>query len=417
MGELSENHYYDEETNMSANIAIVGCGRTPYTRLRPGEPVLTVDEFIAWAADLALQQAGMGKNDFDGQGLGVSHAEVAHTVNWSAATAENLGISPQVLIRADQGGASATSMLIKAAALIWAGIIDRALVVGADTPLSMPSIAPGLPLSPERTRGVYWDFQGPFGLMGATAQFALVLQRYMHQYQVTPEQLGKVAVTNRFHASLHPGAIYRKPLTLDEYLDSIMLSDPIRLYDCVPIVNGGVAYIVTSGETARKLTDRPVYLRGFGEANNYYHGSRSFPDITTTGFSQSAPQAMTMAGVGHDDIQFFQPYDDYPFISMMSIEDWGFCKKGEGGRFIEEHDLRFDGDFPLSTDGGQLSGGQPGGANGGFMPLIEAVTQLRGEAGERQVKDATLGGVCGFGGIPYGRPGRSCISIILGTEA
>lgn len=402
---------------MRADVAIVGYGRTPYSRVKPGEPVLNVDEYIAWAADLALQRAGMSKNDFDGQGLGVSHAEMAHTVNWSAATAENLGISPRALIRGDQGGASATSMLIRAAALIRAGLIDRALVVGADTPLNMPSVAPGLPLSPERTRGVYWDFQGPFGLMGATAQFGLVLRRYMHQYNVTAEQLGKVAVSNRFHASLHPGAIYRKPFSLQDYLDSRMLSDPIRLFDCVPIVNGGVSYIVTSAETARKITDRPVYLLGCGEANNYYHGSRSLPDITTTGYCQSAPEAMKMAGVEHKDIQFFQPYDDYPFISMMTIEDWGFCNKGEGGKFIEEHDLHFDGDFPLSTDGGQLSGGQPGGANGGFMPLIEAVTQLRGEAGDRQVKDATIGAACGFGGIPYGRPGRSCVSIVLGTEA
>lgn len=402
---------------MRGKVAIVGYGRTPYSRLKPGEPVLTVDEYIAWAADLALQKAGMTKSDFDGQGLGVSHAEAAHTVNWSAATAENLGISPAALIRADQGGSSATSMLIRAAALIEAGIIDRALIVGADTPLSIPSAAPGLPLSPERTRGVYWDFQGPFGVMGATAQFALILQRYMNQYEVTPEQLGKVAVTNRFHASLHPGAIYRKPFTLDDYLASRMLSDPIRLFDCVPIVNGGVAYIVTSAETAKTITDRPVYVRGFGEANNFYSGSRTHPDVTVTGFSVSAPKAMAMAGVSHEDIDLFEPYDDYPFITMMTIEDWGFCKKGEGGRFIEEHDLRFDGDFPVSTDGGQLSGGQPGGANGGFMPLVEAVEQLRGDAGERQVKDATIGGVCGFGGIPYGRPGRSCISVVLGTEA
>lgn len=402
---------------MRSEVAIVGYGRTPYSRLKPGEPVLNVDEYIAWAAELALQKVGMCKDDFNGQGLGVSHAEVAHTVNWSAATAENLGISPRALIRGDQGGASASSMLIRAAAMIKAGIIDRALVVGADTPLSMPSVAPGLPLSPERTRGVYWDFQGPFGVMGATAQFALVLQRYMNQYDLKAEQLGKIAVTNRFHASLHPGAIYRKPFTLDDYLESPILSDPIRLFDCVPIVNGGVAYIVTSAETARKITDRPVYLRGFGEVNNYYHGSRSKPDITVTGFAEAAPQAMTMAGVTHKDIDCFQPYDDYPFISMMTLEDWGFCKKGEGGRFVEEHDLRFDGDFPLSTDGGQLSGGQPGGANGGFMPLIEAVTQLRGEAADRQVKDTTIAASCGFGGIPYGRPGRSCISLVFGTEA
>jgi acetyl-CoA acetyltransferase len=401
---------------MRSEVAIVGYGRTPYSRVKPGEPVLTVDEYIAWAADLALQKAGMSKNDFNGQGLGVSHAEAAHTVNWSAATAENLGISPQILLRADQGGASAAAMLTRAAALIKAGVVDRVLVVGADTPLSIPSVAPGLPLSPERTRGVYWDFQGPFGVMGASAQFALVLTRYMHQYKLTPQQLGKIAVTTRFHATLNPGAIFRKPITLDEYLGSRVLTEPIRLLDCVPIVNGGLAYIVTSAETARSLTDRPVYLRGYGESNNYYHGSRTFPDITTTGFATAAPQAMTMAGVSHKDIDFFEPYDDFPFIAMMTIEDYGFCKKGEGGHFVDEHDLRFDGDFPLSTDGGQLSGGQPGGAIGGFMPLVEAVTQLRGEAGDRQVPGATIGAACGFGGIPYGRPGRSCVSLILGTE-
>lgn len=402
---------------MSSDIAIVGYGRTPYSRLKPGEPILTVDEYIAWAADLALQKAGMSKNDFDGQGLGVSHAEVAHTVNWSAATAELLGISPRILLRADQGGASAAAMLIQAAAMIRAGVVDRVLVVGADTPLSVPSVAPGLPLSPERTRGIYWDFQGPFGVMGASAQFALVQMRYMHEYHVKPEQLGKIAVTTRYHASLNPGAIYRKPFTLDEYLTSRVLTDPIRLLDCVPIVNGGLAYIVTSGETARSLTDRPVYLRGFGEANNYYHGSRSLPDITTTGFAVAAPQAMKMAGIGPADVDFLQPYDDYPFVAMLTIEDYGFCRKGEGGWFIAEHDLRFDGDFPLSTDGGQLSGGQPGGAIGGFMPLIEAVTQLRGEAGARQVPGARLGAACGFGGIPYGRPGRSCVSLIFSNEA
>ncbi len=402
---------------MSAEVAIVGYGRTPYSRNKLGERSLTVDEYIAWAAELALNSAGMSKNDFDGQGLGVAHAEVAHTVNWSAATAEVLGISPQVLLRADQGGASASALLIRASAMIRAGIVDRVLVVGADTPLNIPSVAPGLPLSPERTRGVFWDFQGPFGVMGAGAQFALLQRRYMHENPVTLEQLGKVAVTARYHASLNPGAIYRQPFTVEDYVNSRVLSDPIRLYDCVPIVNGGLAYIVTSAKSARTITDRPVYLLGAGEANNYYRGSRSLPDVTYTGYFDSAPRALKAAGVEHKQIDFFQPYDDYPFIVAMTIEDFGFCKKGDGGRFIEEHDLRFDGDFPLLTDGGQLSGGQPGGAIGGFAPLIEAVTQLRGEAGARQVKDATIGAACGFGGIPYGRPGRSCISLILGTEA
>jgi len=401
---------------MRGEVAIVGYGRTPYSRVKPGEPVLTVDEYLAWAADLALERAGMSKSDFDGQGLAVSHSEAGHTVNWSAAVAETLGISPKVLLRGDQGGASASALLIRAAAMIHAGIVDRVLVIGADTPLTIPSIAPGLPLSPERARGTYWDFQGPIGVMGATAQFGLIQTRYRHEHTLTDEQLAKIAVTTRFHASLHPGAIFRKPISADDYIGSRVLSDPLRLLDCVPIVNGGLAYIVTSAKSARAITDRPAYLLGFGEANNYYHGSRTRPDVTYTGFVEAAPQAFRMAGVEHKDIDLFEPYDDYPFIVAMQLEDCGFCKKGEGGRFVEERNLRFDGDFPLSTDGGQLSGGQPGGAIGGFMGMIEAVTQLRGEAGERQVKDVSLTTSLGFGGIPYGRPGRSCVTIILGSE-
>lgn len=401
---------------MRGQVAIVGYGRTPYSRAKPGEPVLTVDEYLAWAADLALQRAGMTKNDFDGQGLAVSHAEVAHTVNWSAAVAENLGISPKVLLRGDQGGASAGSLLIRAAAMINAGIVDRVLVIGADTPLNIPSVAPGLPLSPERSRGVFWDFQGPFAVMGATAQFGLIQTRYRHEHELTDEQLAKVVVTTRFHASLHPGAIYRTPLTVDDYLGSRVLSSPLRLLDCVPIVNGGMAYVVTSAPTARTLTDRPVYLLGFGEVNNYYRGSRSTPDVTYTGFAQCAPEAFAMSGKRHEDVDLFQPYDDYPFVVVMQLEDCGFCKKGQGGRFVQERNLRFDGDFPLSVDGGQLSGGQPGGAIGGFAPIVEAATQLRGEGGARQVKDATTAVALGFGGIPYGRPGRSCVTMIFGTE-
>lgn len=412
----------EDTQKMRAQVAVVATGRTPYSRLKPGEPVRTVDEYLAWAADLALQQAGMSKNDFDGQGVAVAHAEAAHTVNWSAAVVESLGISPRVLLRGDQGGASAGALLIRAAAMIHAGIVDRVLVLGADTPLSIPSVAPGLPLSPERSRGVYWDFQGPFGVMGATAQFALVQTRYRHEHELTDEQLAKIAVTTRFHASLHPGAIYRTPMTVEDYLASRVLSSPLRLFDCVPIVNGGLAYIVSSARSARSITDRPVHLLGFGEISNYYRQpangdpARVRPDVTYTGFAECAPRAFAMAGVRHADIDLFQPYDDYPFVAAMQIEDCGFCPKGQAGRFVQERNLRFDGDFPLSTDGGQLSGGQPGGAIGGFMPLVEAVTQLRGDAGERQVRGVEKAVALGFGGIPYGRPGRSCVTMIFGRE-
>ena len=398
-------------------VAIVGIGRTPYSRAKAGERLYTIDEYIAWAAELALEQAGLSKNDFDGQGLGVAHAEAGHTVNWSAAVAEMLGISPRILLRGDEGGATAAALLIRAAAMIHAGVVDRVLVVGADTPLSVPSVAPGLPLSPERTRGIFWDFQGPFGVMGANSQFALVQSRYINMYQIKPEHLGKIAVTTRYHASLNPAAIYRVPFGMEDYLNSRILSDPVRLLDCVPMVNGGLAYIVTSASTARTLTDKPVYLLGFAEVSNYYHGSRSRPDITVTGFAQTAPEAFRMAGITHGDVDVFEPYDDYPMVVLIQMEDYGFCKKGEGARFVEERDLRFDGDFPISTDGGQLSGGQPGGAIGGFMPIVEAVTQLRGEGGARQVKSAAVAAVSGFGGMTYARNNRSCVTLILGAGA
>jgi acetyl-CoA acetyltransferase len=401
---------------MRGKVAVVGCGRTPYSRAKPGERIYTVDEYLAWAAELALERAGMSKNDFDGQGLGVAHSEASHTVNWSAAVAESLGITPRVLLRADQGGASAAALLIRAAAMINAGTVDRVLVVGADTPLSIPSIAPGLPLSPERTRGVYWEFQGPFGVMGANGQFALVQTRYMHEYELKPEQLGKIAVATRYHASLNPAAIYRKPFTVEDYLASEILSYPVRLFDCVPMVNGGLAYVVTSAQSARGITDKPAYLRGFAEVNNYYSGSRTLPDITATGFLQTAPEAFAMAGISHADVDVFEPYDDYPMVVLIQLEDYGFCGKGEGGRFVEERDLTIDGDFPISTDGGQLSGGQPGGAIGGFMPLIEAASQVRGEALDRQVADAEIAVASGFGGMTYARNNRSCVTLVFGAE-
>jgi acetyl-CoA acetyltransferase len=252
--------------------------------------------------------------------------------------------------------------------------------------------------------------------MGANSQFALVQTRYLHQYSITPEQLGKVAVVSRYHASLNPGAIYRTPFSLDEYLHSRILSDPVRLLDCVPMVNGGLAFVVTSAASAKAITDRPVYLLGFSEVSNYYHGSRTRPDITYTGFVQTAPEAFRMADVSPDDVDVFLPYDDYPMVVVIQMEDYGFCRKGEGGRFVEERNLRFDGDFPISTDGGQLSGGQPGGAIGGFMPIVEAVTQLRGEAGARQVREARIAAASGFGGMTYARNNRSCVTLVLGSD-
>ena len=244
---------------MTADVAIVGYGRTPYSRAKPDERIYSVDEYVAWAADLALKKAGMSKNDFDDQGFGLAHAEAAHTVNWSASTVENLGISPSTLIRADQGGASASAMLIRAAAMIKMGVIDRALIVGADTPLSIPSAAPGLPLSPERTRGVLLGLSGPVRYDGCDRAVCSYPKALPTPVRPDGGANWQSCGDNAISCLAQPGSDLPQAVFPRRYLDSRMLSEPLRLYDCVPIVNGGLAYIVTSAETAR-ITHRQTCL-------------------------------------------------------------------------------------------------------------------------------------------------------------
>lgn len=394
-------------------FSIIGYGETPVSRARvdKGEMKLSSQEYFAWAAELALADSGLDKKDIDGQGIAVTGSAYPHAEIWSAEVIQDLGFSPKLLIRSDHGGMNGCAMLHQAGLAVSSGIVDLVLCVGADTPMNIA--VPGA----VRTWRYESEFQKPFGMMGPNSQFAFILRRHMHQYGTTAEQLGKVAVVQRDHAIKNPNSYLKQPLTIEQYLSSRMIADPIRMFDaCIP-VNGGLAFIVASREKANEIArkDKTVHILGISESDNFVMGSRQRPDMTYTGIYDSARLALDMSGVKHNDLDFAQLYDDYTIAVIMQIEDAGFCEKGKGGKFVEEHNISFKGDLPVNTGGGQLSSGQPAMA-GGMVHIVESVRQLRGEGGERQVNDATFGLATGIGAIAYGNSLTNSMTVIFGRS-
>jgi acetyl-CoA acetyltransferase len=356
-----------------------------------------------------LADAGLEKKDFDGQGIAVTGTAFPHAEIWSAEVIQDLGFSPKLLIRSDHGGMSGCSLLYQAGQAVTSGVVDMVLCMGADTPMNITT--PGA----VRTWRYESEFQKPFGMMGPNSQFAFILRRHMHQYGTKPEQLGKIAIVQRDHSIKNPNGYLKQPLTIEQYLSSRMIADPIRMFDaCIP-VNGGLSFIVASKEKARSIAqkERTVKVLGIGESDNFQSGTRQNPDMTFTGIYESAKKAFQMSEVQHNDVDFVQIYDDYTIAVIMQIEDAGFCEKGAGGKFVEENDISFKGNIPVNTGGGQLSSGQPAMA-GGLVHLVESVRQLRGEGGQRQVQDASLGLVTGVGAISYGNTLVNSMTVILG---
>ncbi|NIO10455.1 MAG: thiolase family protein [Deltaproteobacteria bacterium] len=395
--------------SIKGQAAIVGVGETPVNRLgrKPGEPRTTMPEFLSQAALLAMEDAGLTKKDLDGQGLAAIYTTNYSQPFWPDEAAEILGISPGLLIGGGNGGASAVSLIGQASAAIHAGLVDLVLCVAA----SAPFVEAYGGVQGEDTR----EFEIPYGMMGPNSKIALVMRRHMHEYGTNLDHLGKIAVTSRYHASLNPRAYLKKPITLEDYKDSRLIADPIRLLDCVMPANGGKAYIVASPERAKKLAKPPVTVLGFGEKNNPSYGPKVQSNPLIMGIKDSGEAAFRMAGVSREEVDFLGLYDDYIIIVLMQIEDLGFCRKGDM-KYFEATDFTFKGDLPIQTSGGLINCGQPSTA-GGMVHVVEAVRQLRGEAGERQVKDAKIGLVTGLGGVAYGK-NLSCTSVaLLGRES
>ncbi len=384
----------------TGQVAIVGVGETPVGKV-PGRSALW---FNAEATRLALQDAGIDKRQVDG--LLTCPSFVAPFHRMSVAVSEYLGIQPTFSNTVNVSGASAAASVSLAAAAVHSGLAETVVVCCGDNMLSGMTRDLAVKALVESRDPQY---EAPFGLLVATT-FALTAQRHMSEYGTTREQLARVAVVTREHARRKPGAQMTAPLTVDEVLASKAITTPYHMLDCALISDGGAALVLTTAERARDLRKKPVYLLGGGESYTQEHLFCA-ESLTTTGARISSRKAYAMAGVGPADIDVAGVYDCFTGTVIMMLEDLGFCKKGEGGPFVEAGQITYGGQIPTNTHGGMLSYAHPG-IPGGFFHIVEMVRQLRGEAGPRQVEGAELSLCHSLGG-----GFATNATIILGTEA
>jgi acetyl-CoA acetyltransferase len=364
------------------HAVVVGVAESDEIGVVPGKSTLQLQ---GEAALNALDDAGLSLRDV--QGLftaGFRTTEVA----------EYLGIQPRYYDGTHVGGSSFIVHLGHAAAAIASGRIDVALIVHGESGRSRI----GLPTSGSSPQGMEGQFENPYGMPGAPGAYAMACARHMHQYGTTDRQLAEIAVAARKWAQLNPRAFKRDPLTIEEVLASPMVSWPFRRLDCCLVTDAAGAVVLTSLERARDLKCKAVRVLGWGEGHDHQIISQ-MPDLTSAPGRISGPDSFAMAGVRHADIDVAQIYDSFTYTVLTSLEDLGFCKKGEGGDFVSGGRIAPGGDFPLNTSGGGLSYTHPG--MFGIFTIIECVRQLRADfrdQGQRQISDARIGLVHGTGG-------------------
>ena len=361
--------------SLRGQAAIVGIGEVPTRRDYPNRTTIGL---MAEAAGLALQDAHLTKADVDGL---ITNAGGGPT---PTALAEYMQLRPSFTEGVNSQGASGAQSIAMAAAAIHAGLADTVLcVLGGSRGLG-PAVVP--------TRGVGSEWETPYGPGAATtARYALLKQRHMYEFGSKDAQFAQMAVNQRFNALKNPNSAFQgQPITLDDVLNSRYVSEPIHLLETVMPCSGAAAAIVTSAARARTFSNKPVYILGAAAGGTNHDVAWTDPNITTTPVAVTARRAFEMAGYGPQDVQFAEFYDCYTVLEAMCLEDAGFCKKGEIGEFFESTDTTYKGSFPVNTDGGQLSGGQPAGNSGGFRHVIEAARQIMGKAGERQIPRSDL---------------------------
>ena len=385
--------------NLRSKAAIVGLYEHP-SRSMPGISPL---QLRAECAINALADAGLSMKDVDAlycAGIPVEGGGML--------LAEYLNLFPKIIDDTDIGGASFEAHVAHALANIAGGRCNVALITHGSTNSSQGR-ASGTRVG-QRVPSNYpaGHLEAPFGLPTA-GNYALVAQRHMYQYGTKPEQLAEIAVATRDHASRNPHAKYRTPITIEDVLNSRMIADPLHLLDCCVISDGGAAVVVASPEIARSCPKRPAWVLGVGEAAR--HTSMGQRDITYIAAAQSGKDAFAMAQVDHKDIDMCMLYDSFTITVLCTVEDLGFCKKGEGGAFVEGGRLSLSGDLPTNTDGGALSSNHPG--RRGIFLLTEATRQLRGES-TSQVPDCRIALCHGTGGLLGTR--HSGATVILGRD-
>jgi acetyl-CoA acetyltransferase len=388
---------------------IAGLGMTEMGKVYGRTPTSLAIEAIR----LAVDEAGLQLNDLDG--LITSNGT---TGGVGLGLQRDLDLHDLKLLTEMQGfGSTAGTMIAFASMAVQSGTAEAIACVFADAPLK-----------PDRSAGeVYSAGRRPdggstrprpisgwgglllnTGVVGANTMYALAARRHMLRYGTTNDDFGAVAVAQREWAVLNPHAQMRTPMTLEDYHASRWVVEPFHLFDCCLVSNGGVAVIVTSAERARDLRQPPVHVRGWAQSHPGHLFDRDDDFGLVTGAAQAGPAALSMAGVKIDEVDVAELYDCYTYTVLVSLEDYGFCKKGEGGAFVSSGALGRNGSLKCNTGGGQLSSYYMW----GMTPVTEAIIQARGQGGERQVTPHDIVLVSGNGGILDHHA-----TIVLGTEA
>lgn len=368
---------------------IVGIGETPFCR-KPGSGLSEMGIQLK-AAVAALEDAGLKAAQIDGilpfPNVGKAEAFAA------SLGCENLRFAATL----HMGGAAPVGSLRMAAMAVTSGAADYVMVPGGWNGYSGARVRETAANDVNSIPGgeIARDFYMPFGLTAPPQWYALMARRHMHEYGTTAEQFGAVALAMRKHAQLNPAALmHGKPLTMADYLASPYIASPYRLLDCCVETDGAAAFIVTTVERARDLRQKPVYIMGAAAGQPYPADEiTNRADFHRTGLTNAAPEAFRMAGVTPADADFAQIYDCFTFEVIQQLEEAGFCERGEGGAFVENGGIELGGRLPVNTHGGLLSQAHVL----GISHVVEAVRQLRGEAGARQVADAEIGVVTGWG--------------------
>ena len=382
------------------DVCIVAVAETKLDR-RTGK---TAYELTAEVAEELFRKTKMGPPDIDGVGLTLPMSEAANPF-WSNFCVDNLGIRARWLQATDLGGVSSTGNVARAAMALQAGWCDTVMLLAADAPTTQWQANFG---------GYSNEFLDPTGIQGPPGAFGFIMSRYAAEHDLDYRGLGALAVAQRNGAVANSNAYegFRHRITVDDYLNSRVISAPIRLLDCVMPCDGANGLVMMKTSRARRLgfTNR-VYPVAYSEITNFQAGEQT-PDILRVGHSVVGPEALRMAKMKPVDVDMFHPYDDFLIAVALQLEQIGFCRKGRGTQFLRDTDLGPRGDLPINTGGGQIGAGQPALA-GGQLNLVEGVRQLLGEAGRRQVKNVRNALVTGIGVIPYGRNWGSSSALVL----
>jgi acetyl-CoA acetyltransferase len=369
-------------TKERAGVYISGVAEAPLGEVADQSEL----SMIALAAREALADAGLTLADVDG--LFVNYLGEEGSVQ----VGEYLGIQPSYADSSDLGGAAFVAFLGHASSAIQTGRCKVALVVYASRQRTRASRT----LNHWNLKATSSQFEQPYGLPAPLGQFGLLAARHMYEFGTTSEQLASVAVGAREWAAMNPKAWKRDPITVDDVLASRMIADPLHRLDCCLVTDGGGAVVVTGEPRARDSANIPIRIAGTGESHRQWHIPQ-LPSLDASPGAAAARTALQAADITPSDVDVFEPYDATTMSVLLALEDVGFCARGDSGAFVQEGNLRPGGSLPAITSGGGLSYCHPGAL--GLLLVIEAVRQLRGQAGTRQVPGAAVGLVHGIGGL------------------